>query len=68
MHIFTIDRTNLLGRWFLEMFFYWSTHTTAEHTTAEHIELAAKLLDYFLRSNQSNINQHTLLQHTTTTH
>jgi len=26
----------------------------------EHIELPAKLLDYFLRSNQSNINQSTL--------
>ena len=46
--------------------------------TFEHIKLRAKLLDYFLRSNKSNINQstycntmqhtatHTLIQHTAT--
>jgi len=32
-------------------------HRTSTSSFIEHIELPAKLLDYFLRSNKSNINQ-----------
>jgi len=32
-------------------------------STFEHIELPATLLDYFLRSNKSNINQRCLTRH-----
>jgi len=34
-----------------------SSEIISDHNSFEHIELAAKLLDYFLRSNTSNINQ-----------
>jgi len=42
----------------------WNRQSFARYLAFEHIELPAKLLDYFLRSNKGNINQYLLWQQT----